>query len=400
MFNNLMQLPTDPLLGLIERFREDANPQKIDLGVGVYKNEVGETPVQQCVKLAEKYLLESESTKAYLGPLGDRLFAESMLKLAFGENHACLKEGRVAAKQTPGGCGALRVCAELIVRANPSARVWVSNPSWANHTPLLGNAGVQFETYPYYDFVNKGVCFDEMISTLESGARAGDLVLLHACCHNPCGADLSHEQWHAVADLLKRKQLIPFVDMAYQGLAEGIEEDAYGVRLLADSLPEMLLALSCSKSFGLYRERTGLAVALTESKHYRDVASSNMVNIARGIYSMPPSHGAATVAHILCNPHLEALWRKELNEQRSRIGCVRDMFVDIMNQRGYGERFNFIARERGMFSFLGLSSEQVQRMINGRSVYMADSSRISLSGLNDENIDYFCDSIVAVLEAG
>ncbi|PCK07982.1 MAG: aromatic amino acid aminotransferase [Alteromonadaceae bacterium] len=400
MFNNLMQLPTDPLLGLIERFREDANPQKIDLGVGVYKNEVGETPVQQCVKLAEKFLLENESTKAYLGPMGDQLFAESMLKLAFGENHACLLDGRVAAKQTPGGCGALRVTAELIVRASPSARVWVSNPSWANHTPLLGNAGVKFETYPYYNFVDKGISFDEMISTLDAGAKAGDLVLLHGCCHNPCGADLNHDQWQAVAELLKRKQLIPFVDMAYQGLAEGIEEDAYGIRLLADTLPEMLLALSCSKSFGLYRERTGLAVALTESKRNRDIANSNMVNIARGIYSMPPSHGAATVTHILRNPHLEALWRKELGEQRERICYVREMFVDIMAQRGYGERFDFIGRERGMFSFLGLNLEQVQRMINSCSVYMTDSSRISLAGLNNENIDYFCDSVVATLEAG
>lgn len=396
MLEALQSLPPDPLLGIIERFREDTNPNKLDLGVGIYKDENGQTPVLASVKQAEYWLLENQHSKAYLGAMGNQQFASEMLALALGKSNAAVEQGRVAALQTPGGCGALRVIAELVMRANPKARLWVSDPTWANHVPLLGDAGIEIKTYPYYDSENNALRFEQMCSALEA-LPPGDIVLLHACCHNPSGADLSKSQWDIVVDLMVDKGLIPFIDMAYQGLGDSLDEDAYGLRAVIEKAPEALFAISCSKNFGLYRDRVGLAGALTSTQSQRDKALSNMTKIVRGIYSMPPDHGAAVVARVLENSALRSQWIEELTSMRQRIKDMRSALVSEMASRGHAGRFDFVMNEKGMFSFLGISPEQVEALAQRFSIYMVSSSRMSIAGLNERNLPYFADSLANVL---
>lgn len=291
MFELLNPLPADPLLGLIEKYRADPNANKVDLGVGIYKNERGMTPVLDSVKAAEKQLLDTENSKAYVGPAGNLEFNELIAKLAFGDQYPTLAD-RIAGLQTPGGCGALRVLAETVMSTRDSCKVWVSDPTWVNHVPLLSSAGIELSTYPYYDFNGSTLRFDDMLECLDSTARPQDVVLLHGCCHNPCGADLDQNQWRDIIDLCDRKGLIPFIDMAYQGFGDSLEQDAFGLRLAASRLPELMLAISCSKNFGLYRERVGAAFVLSESHAARLAVDSHLKSITRGIYSMPPSHGA------------------------------------------------------------------------------------------------------------
>lgn len=397
MFQSLSALPADPILGLMTAHRADSNPLKIDLGVGVYKDERGATPVMAAVKDAEARLLKNQTTKTYIGPAGAADYNALVAELVLGKPLATSLEQRRTTFQTPGGCGGLRLAAEFIKRSKPDARVLVSNPTWANHIPLLGEAGLQIEEYPYYDYSSHSIRFDEMMSSLSS-AGPGDLVLLHGCCHNPCGADLDQTQWQAVRDLALTRGFTPFVDLAYQGLGDGIEEDGYGVRLLAESLPELVIVSSCSKNFGLYRERTGSLTVLCETAESMKACASQVASIARAIYSMPPDHGAAVVATILADTALHENWLHELAVVRNRINKLRSQLVGTLKAKGVERDFSFIEKEKGMFSFLGISVDQVQTLIQDYSIYLVDSSRINIAGINDNNIDYLTDSLIRVLE--
>lgn len=396
MFESLRLLPADPILGLSIAYAKDTNPQKVDLGVGVYKNDAGVTPIMQAVIAAEQLRIQQENTKAYTPPAGYAGANEACAQLIYGEGHSAVESNRVRTIQTPGGCGALRVAAELIQRAKAGASLWVSTPTWANHVPLLGSAGLKLREYPYYNYETHSIDFDAMLSTLETIPR-GDLVLLHACCHNPSGADLSREQWNRVADVCEANGLIPFVDMAYQGFGEGIEEDAYGLRLLANRLPEVIIATSFSKNFGLYRERAGALSIVFADEAQANAGNSQLLSVTRALYSMPPAHGAALIDIILHSKELTGVWSNELTTMRERISGLRVNLVQSLNSLQSQRDFSFIADERGMFSFLGLSVEQVHKLKNEYSIYMTDTSRISVAGLTAEKMDYVSKAIVSVL---
>ena len=409
MFETLEQQNPDAILGLSIAYRNDSNPNKVDLGVGVYKTENGDTPVMQAVKTAELLQLENEKTKSYISPAGLTEANTALQQLLLGSQHPALINNRVRSLQTPGGCGALRIAAELIVRANPDATVWVSSPTWANHIPLLGSAGLKILEYPYYDYSNHTLEFDAMLAALEQ-VKAGDLVLLHGCCHNPCGADLNPTQWQRIAAVAKKVGFTPFIDMAYQGFGKGLDEDAYGLRLLATELPELIIASSCSKNFGLYRERTGMLSIIGRNSQQADVTFSNIAQLVRGIYSMPPNHGSAIVATILNDSTLTNDWQKELCAMRERIQSLRSLLVQKLGEKlekikaprnplqaSALHDFSFIENECGMFSFLGLKQEHVQKLINEYGIYMVDSSRINIAGLSHSNIDYVSDAIASVI---
>ncbi|HLT64405.1 MAG TPA: amino acid aminotransferase [Pseudohongiella sp.] len=398
MFESIKTLPADPILGLMAAYRADSNPNKIDLGVGVYKDEQGRTPVMRAVKAAEKRLLENQDSKTYVAPAGQDSFNQLVARLILGDALVDSLGDRRVTFQTPGGCGGLRLGAEFLQKVKPGARILVSDPTWANHIPLLGEAGLQIGKYPYYDYENHAIRFDAMMDAL-SQARAGDLVLLHGCCHNPCGADLNQSQWQAVAELALKNGFTPFIDLAYQGLGDGLAEDTYGVRLLAETLPELVLVSSCSKNFGLYRERTGSLTVISSNAESAKAAGSQIASTARSIYSMPPDHGAAVVAEILGDPALKTDWDVELAEVRNRINGLRTELVNALKAQGIEQDFSFIQREKGMFSFLGLSVEQVRSLINDYSIYLVDSSRINIAGINHNNLEYLASSIKKVLQA-
>ena len=397
MFENLELQPPDAIIGIMGMFRADPAPTKVDLSVGVFQDEAGSTPILECVKRAERRVIEAQETKSYVAIAGNPGFNEAMEKLLFGAGHPALAAGRTASVQTPGGSGALSVLGHLIARARPTATVWLSQPSWPNHLPLLRLAGLGLAHYPYYDFDRHVVDFDGMVDTF-SKLGPDDLVLLHGCCHNPCGGDLSREQWDALADLFAVRGIVPFVDLAYQGLAENLDQDAYGARVMAERTGELLLAASCSKNLGLYRERVGLASTVSQTADEAAVTRTNLAQMGRGIYSMPPDHGAAIVSRILHDDELTALWLDELGGMRDRLNGLRRTFADKLAERGAPGDFSFIARERGMFSFLGISREQVIRLREEFHVYMVESSRINFAGLNRSNMDYVADSIIAVLQ--
>lgn len=396
MFESLQPQKADAILSLMAAYRADTNPRKVDLGVGVYKTESGETPVLSSVKQAEQWLLEHQSSKAYVGPSGSARFNQLMLDNVFGAKHPARQADRLAAVQAPGGCGALRLGAELIKSCTPDATVWVSNPTWANHIPLIGETGLQIREYPYYDGANKTIDFDGMMETL-SGIKAGDVVLIHGCCHNPCGADLSLDQWKSLTDVLRDKHAIPFVDVAYQGFGAGLEEDATGWRHLAANVDEMLLASSCSKNFGLYRERTGAIMVLAKTPQAASNSVDRLCTIGRASWSMPPDHGAAVVETILGSEELTRVWHADLAEMRDRINGLRREVSERIRAAGIEQDFSFIPREKGMFSFLGISPAQVQALIDRYSIYMVNSSRINVAGFNNDNLDYVVDALKDVL---
>ena len=398
MLDTLKPIPPDAILGIMVLYRADQAPNKVDLSVGVYQDEAGRTPVLECVKRAEGEVYSAEDSKTYVGIAGNPGFNRGIEELLFGSGHPALADGRVATVQTPGGSGGLSVAAHLMHRANPDTRVWLSKPSWPNHLPLLRLAGLRLEHYPYYDQRAKRVDFEAMADAV-GRIGSGDSVLIHGCCHNPCGADLSQAQWQALADLCERHGVVPFVDFAYQGLAEGLEDDAYGVRLMAERLPEVVIVASCSKNFGLYRERVGAVCVVSPDRERNLRVASNLSNIARGIYSMPPDHGAAIVARILSDAGLKALWMEELEEMRLRLKGLRTLLADKLAERGTSTDFSFVANERGMFSFLGISREQVIRLREEFHVYLVESSRINIAGINQRNVDYVADAIAAVLQA-
>ena len=396
MFERLESVVPDQILRLMAAYRADPDPRKVDLGIGVYRDERGETPVLAAVRQAESELLARQTTKAYVGPVGNAGFNLAMEQLVLGAAHPALAAGRVRSMQTPGGCGALRLGAELIRLAAPDSVVHVSTPTWANHGPLLSGSGLKLAHYPYFDPASGGVQFAAMTAALERlPPRA--VVLLHACCHNPTGADLSPEQWRELLALVRERQLLPFIDMAYQGLGEGLEADAFGLRLFCAELPEVLYVVSCSKNFGLYRERVGVLHVVTDTAAAGVAALSHEVRVARSIYSMPPDHGAAIVNEILGNAALRAGWVSELAVMRERINGLRRQLVAQLRAALPARDFGFIARQQGMFSLLGLSVAEVQRLRTERHVYMTDDSRINIAGLRADNIEYFAQSVAHVL---
>ncbi len=397
MFSELKPVTTDPILGLMVAYRNDSNPLKVDLGVGVYKDEAGHTGILKCVKTAEKFRLENETSKTYQGMEGDVAYNTRISSLILGEEHQALDQNRVRVVQTPGGTGALRVAAEFIQQCKPAAVIWVSTPTWANHFALFGAAGLSTKEFPYYDYNRRGLLFDEMMATLKQASK-GDVVLLHACCHNPSGMDLYREQWLQIAELALETGFTPLIDIAYQGFGDGLEEDAYGVRLLAEMLPEIIICSSCSKNFGLYRERIGACSIIAESPVISDAAFGLLQNIVRGIYSMPPAHGAAIVNTILSSSELTAQWQQELGEMRDRINGLRRDIAGKLSEKGAPSSFDFIRSQNGMFSFLGISPEQVERLKEDYSIYMVGSSRMNIAGISQKNIDYFAESVVSVLK--
>ncbi|QYJ73391.1 aspartate/tyrosine/aromatic aminotransferase [Shewanella sp. FJAT-51649] len=396
MFNSLVAMPADPILGLLTQYREDSHPQKVDLGVGVYKDPAGNTPILNCVKKAEKFRLDTETTKVYIGPTGSPQFNTLITELAFGSDHSAIITNRIRTVSTPGGTGALRVAGDFIKRCNPNAVLWVSDPTWANHTGLFEAAGITVKTYPYYDYDTKSLKFDEMLSAL---AQVGpnDVVLFHACCHNPSGMDLTTEQWDKVVALTKEQGFTPLIDMAYQGFGDGVDIDAYGVRKMAAAVDNMILCSSCSKNFGLYRERIGSCSVVAKDANTANIAHSVLLYVVRCLYSMPPAHGAAIVETILGSAELKQEWLEELKVMRDRINGNRAILVEKLKANGVERDFSFIARQKGMFSFLGVNPEQVARLQKEFSIYMVGSSRISIAGISEDNVDYLAKSIAKVL---
>lgn len=395
MFESLQRLPPDAIIGIMALFRADQSDDKVDLSVGVYQDDNGNTPILECVARAERELIDSQITKSYVAITGNAEFNAGMEELVFGKDHRVLADGRVSSAQAPGGSGGLCVAGHLISRSKPHAHVHISDPSWPNHLPLLKLAGLTLDEYPYYDYREHRVDFEAMVRAVEAIAP-GNVLLLHGCCHNPCGADLSKEQWHVLAELCARRKVVPFIDLAYQGLSEGLDDDAYGVRLMAEHVPELIVVASCSKNFGLYRERVGFVSVVSPDSETRDVVATNVANVARGLYSMPPDHGAAIVGRILRDPELRKLWVSEVAAMRERLNGLRRLLVEKLEGRSSRD-FSFIAGERGMFSFLGISKEQVRRLREEFHVYMVESSRINIAGINSGNVDYVADSIAQVL---
>ncbi|MCW3173712.1 amino acid aminotransferase [Shewanella subflava] len=396
MFERLKAMPADPILGLLTQYRADPHPNKVDLGVGVYKDPQGHTPILDCVKVAEQRRTDSEDTKVYIGPTGSPLFNQLMTELAFGNHHPALLANRIRTVSTPGGTGALRVAADFIKRCRPNAVLWVSDPTWANHTGLFEAAGITVKTYPYYDYDTKSLKFEQMIAALNQVSK-DDVVLLHACCHNPSGMDLTKEQWDEVISVTAKQGYTPLIDMAYQGFGDGVDEDAYGVRQMAAAVENMILCSSCSKNFGLYRERIGACSIIGKDAAQADVAFSVLLYVVRCIYSMPPAHGAAIVETILADADLKQQWLDELAVMRNRINGNRSMLVNKLLENGVKQDFSFIAQQKGMFSFLGVDQTQVEALKSQHSIYMVGSSRISIAGISESNVDYLAKSIASIL---
>lgn len=393
MFETLQPAAPDKILALIGMFRDDPRPGKVDLGVGVYKDPQGRTPVMRAVRAAEQRVYDEQTSKAYLGLAGDAAFNAAIIRLTFGE---AADLSRLRAAQAPGGSGALRLIAELLRRSRPDATVWVSDPTWPNHVPIITAAGLKTTTYPYFDAATGTVRFEEMLRALR-GARHGDIVLLHGCCHNPTGANLDEAQWSELGDLLVEHGLFPFVDIAYQGFGDGLDADAAGLRVLAEKVPELAAASSCSKNFSVYRDRVGAAMLLGATPGEADIALSQILSVARGMYSMPPDHGAATVRVVLSDAELRADWESELDEIRARMIRLREGFAEALRRRSNSDRFDFVAHHRGMFSRLGLTVDQVHRLRQEHGVYMVDDSRINVAGLPEDGLDDLAKAVVSVL---
>jgi aromatic-amino-acid transaminase len=392
MLTNLTPQPPDKILELVKLYRADPRDAKIDLGVGVYKNAEGVTPVMRAVKAAERQLVEAQDTKSYTNLTGDPAFATAMRDLILGD---AISADRVAAAATPGGTGAIRQGMELIQYADRGATVWVSSPTWPNHLTIIKYLGVPMREYRYFDSATRSVDFAGMMEDL-AGVKAGDVVLLHGCCHNPTGANLSKDEWQAVADHLTAKGAIPFIDIAYQGFGDGLDEDAYGTRLLASQMPEMLIAASCSKNFGVYRERTGILMALTPDMKSQGEAQATLAFLNRQNFSFPPDHGARVVQTILGDTALRADWQTELEDVRVGMLALREQMASELRQRSNSDRFDFIAHHRGMFSRIGATPEQVLALREDHGVYMVGDSRMNIAGLNAKTVPVLAAAIIDV----
>ncbi|BDP30013.1 aminotransferase [Vibrio vulnificus] len=396
MFEKVVAAPADPILGLTEEFKKDPRAEKINLGVGIYKTEQGETPVLATVKKAEAALVETEKTKSYLTIEGTAEYALAVQKLLFGADAELINAQRAKTAQAPGGTGALRVAGEFIKRQLGNVKIWISNPTWANHHGVFRAAGLETVEYAYYNPETKDKDFAAMLADLEK-ASAGDVVLLHGCCHNPTGIDPTEQEWEALAKLVADKGLLPLFDFAYQGFAKGVEEDAQGLRTFAKFNKEILVASSFSKNFGLYNERVGAFTLVAESQEIAETAFSQVKAIIRSIYSNPPAHGSAVVTHILNDAALRAEWEAEVAEMRDRIQEMRELFVATLKEEGVAADFSFIERQNGMFSFSGLNKDQVARLKEEFAIYIVGSGRISVAGMTKSNMGPLCKAIAAVL---
>ncbi|QGU88174.1 amino acid aminotransferase [Erwinia sorbitola] len=396
MFERIAAAPADPILGLADLFRADDRPNKINLGIGVYKDETGKTPVLTSVKKAEQYLLENETTKNYLSIDGIADFGRCTQELLFGADSDLISSHRARTAQTPGGTGALRIAADFIATQTSAKRIWVSNPSWPNHKNVFAAAGLEVCEYDYYDAARHALDFDGLLNSL-SAAQAGDIVLFHGCCHNPTGIDPTAAQWAQLAEMSLAKGWLPLFDFAYQGFARGLEEDAEGLRAFAASHQELIVCSSYSKNFGLYNERVGAFTLVAADAAVVDTAFSQVKATIRANYSNPPAHGAAVVATILGNSALRALWEQELTSMRERIQRMRQLFVNTLQEKGAQGDFSFIINQNGMFSFSGLTKDQVIRLRDEFGVYAVNSGRVNVAGMTPDNMSPLCEAIVAVL---
>ncbi|MDR2000455.1 MAG: aspartate/tyrosine/aromatic aminotransferase [Zoogloeaceae bacterium] len=395
IFAAVEMAPRDPILGLTEAFNAETNPKKVNLGVGVYYGDDGKIPLLAAVKTAEKARLEAMPPRGYQPIEGTPAYNGAVQKLLFGETSPLFAEGRVVTAQCLGGTGALKVGADYLKRLAPDAKVYISNPSWENHRQLFESAGFQVEDYPYYDAATRGVDFQAMLAALLR-LPAQSIVLLHACCHNPTGADLTADQWQKVVAAIKERKLIAFLDMAYQGFADGIEPDALAPKLFAESGLQFFVSSSFSKSFALYGERVGALSIVTAGKDESARVLSQLKRVIRTNYSNPPTHGGAIVAAVLSSPELRKMWETELAGMRDRIRDMRVALVDRLKSRGVAQDFSFVVRQRGMFSYTGLTAAQVERMKAEFGIFAVSTGRICLAALNSKNIDYVADAIAAV----
>jgi aspartate aminotransferase len=393
MFSNLIPAAKDPILSQSLACQQDARANKLDLGVGVYRNEQGVTPVLQSVKRAEERLLNTQESKGYVGLAGCERFNSAMIELLLGENSS---RSRAVAVQTPGASGALRLLADVIAMANPSAKIWMSDLSYANHAPIMKTAGLEVAYYPYFDPQTKMVNETDMLATLSTLGK-NDVVLLHGCCHNPTGADLSYRAWQSITEMANAQGFLPFIDMAYQGFGDGMEEDAAGFRYLAERVPSYLVASSCSKNFGLYRERTGLAVIASDTLQQSECIKSRIMECARSSYTMPPDHGASIVRIILEDQALKEFWLTEVTQMRQRIQGVRSSLVDAMQIQTGTHQFDFIAQHKGMFSVIDASADQVTRLREQFGVYLVDGGRINLAGLKESDVPFLAGALSEVM---
>ena len=390
IFKNLQQQPPDKILALMTAFKEDPRDQKLDLGVGVYKDPTGITPIMRSIKLAEKKWWEIESSKAYVGLVGDPAFSDAIISLVLGNS---IPRNLIASAATPGGTGAVRQGFELFKIANPDVRVFVSDPTWPNHISILQYLNIPFETYRYFDNETRGVDFDSMVSDL-SRAKAGDVILLHGCCHNPTGANLDKQQWKLIIDLLNKNGATPMIDLAYQGFGDGLEEDAYATRLIADSVPETVIASSCSKNFGIYRARAGLLMLISQDSSKRNINQSMLAYLNRQNYSFPPDHGSRLVSIVLNDKDLRSDWMSELEDIRNSLLNLRVQLSDELQKISGSDRFSFIASHRGMFSRLGATPSQVEKMRKEFGIYMVSDSRFNVAGLNNETVPALAKAII------
>ena len=390
IFKNLQQQPPDKILALMTAFKEDPRDQKLDLGVGVYKDPTGITPIMRSIKLAEKKWWEIESSKSYVGLAGDPAFSDAIISLVLGNS---IPRNLIASAATPGGTGAVRQGFELFKVANPGVRVFVSDPTWPNHISILQYLNIPFETYRYFDNETRGVDFDSMVSDL-SRAKAGDVILLHGCCHNPTGANLDKQQWKIIVDLLNKNGATPMIDLAYQGFGDGLEEDVYATRLIAESVPETVIASSCSKNFGIYRERAGLLMLVSQDSSKRNINQSMLAYLNRQNYSFPPDHGSRLVSIVLNDKDLRSDWMSELEDIRNSLLNLRVQLSNELQKISGSDRFSFIASHRGMFTRLGATPSQVEKMRTEFGIYMVSDSRFNVAGLNNETVPALAKAII------
>ncbi|WP_224816105.1 amino acid aminotransferase [Hasllibacter sp. MH4015] len=397
MFESVESRGVDQILALMQAFRADPRPGKVDLVVGVYKDAQGRVPVMRAVKAAERLLIEAEDTKTYVGMAGDADYRAHAARLLLGNDAPQIAEGRVTSLQTVGGSGALRVGCDLLKSLNADMKLWVSTPTWANHVPVATDAGLRTDAYPYFRPSDRGLDFDGMMAHLDAQSAEGDAILLHACCHNPTGVDLSFDQWKTVTDFLVARGLLPFVDCAYQGLGKGMEEDVAGLRHMAAHVPEMLIASSFSKNFAVYRERTGALTIMARAAEDIGAIQGAAETVIRSNYSMPPSHGARIVAAVLDDPALTADWSEELDEMRKRIASVRQTLRTMLEERQVTKDLSFVTDQTGMFSYTGFGPEAVATLRDDHGIYIAGDGRINVAGLSEDNLDAVADGFAAVM---
>jgi len=396
MFNTVEMAPSDPILGLTDAFNADPNPEKINLSVGVYKDADGKTLVLDSVKKAQHKILGTEITKSYKPIQGDPAYGKVVQAMLFGADHEILDAGRIVTAHTPGGTGALRVAGDLVKKIKPTASIWLSDPTWANHPNIFNAAGLELKAYPYFNAETNGLAFGSMINAIKQIPQ-GDVILLHGCCHNPTGVDPTPEQWRQIGLILAERGVLPLLDFAYQGFGDGLKEDAAGLRIIAEICPEMLICSSFSKNFSLYNERVGAVSAIARDREQAQAVLSQVKQVIRSNYSNPPAHGAAIITTILSDPALTAQWEQELAAMRDRIRDMREAFVAELAAAGINADYGFIANQRGMFSFSGLTKSQVGKLREQYSIYIVGSGRINVAGMNQNNLPILCKAIASVI---